>query len=53
LKGSALGIGAFRVAQAAEAVEQAQAGHVTAAIDALDEAVAETRDEIARLLQAY
>jgi HPt (histidine-containing phosphotransfer) domain-containing protein len=53
LKGSALGIGAFRVAQAAEAVEQAPAGDVMTAIEALDAAVAETRGEIARLLHSH
>jgi HPt (histidine-containing phosphotransfer) domain-containing protein len=52
LKGSALGIGAFPVAQAAEAVERAQAGEIAAAIDALEAAIAETRTEIARLLRA-
>ncbi len=53
LKGSALGIGAFRVAQAAEGVEQAQADEVAAAVDALALAIAEARDEIARLLRGH
>ena len=53
LKGSALGIGAFRVARAAEGVERAVGGEVAAAIAALGVAIAETRAEIARLLQAH
>jgi HPt (histidine-containing phosphotransfer) domain-containing protein len=50
LKGSAVGIGAFGVARAAEAVEQAKDGNVAAAIEALSAVVAETKAEIARLL---
>ena len=55
LKGSALGIGAFKVARAAEVVEQAQglrARDVTiaAAIDTLAAALEEAKAEIARLL---
>lgn len=53
LKGSALGIGAFRVARAAEAVEQATGGEVAAAVATLGVAIAETRAEIARLLRAH
>jgi HPt (histidine-containing phosphotransfer) domain-containing protein len=57
LNGSAASIGAFRVARAAEAVEQAQAfdGRDGAAADAIDTLAAvldEARAEIARLLQA-
>jgi HPt (histidine-containing phosphotransfer) domain-containing protein len=55
LKGSAAGIGAFEVARAAEAVEQAkqQCGdtRVAAAVDCLAGVVQEARAEIARLLQ--
>ena len=51
LKGSAAGIGAFRVARAAEAVEQAKAGVVAAAIDTLAAVVDEAKSEIARLLR--
>lgn len=56
LKGSARGIGAWRVAEAAEAVEFAAAGPVsslTAGIDRLNGAVAEARAEIAGLLLAH
>ena len=53
LKGSALGIGAFQVARAAEAVEQAKEAGLPAAIDALAAAIAETRKEIARLLRTH
>ena len=53
LKGSALGIGAFRVARAAEAVEQAKQTELAAAVDALGAAIAETRTEIARLLRTH
>jgi HPt (histidine-containing phosphotransfer) domain-containing protein len=51
LKGSALGIGAFRVARAAEAVEQASGPALATAIEALGAAIAESRIEIARLLR--
>jgi HPt (histidine-containing phosphotransfer) domain-containing protein len=55
LKGSAVGIGAFKVAHAAEAVEQAkeQATEVaiTAAIDTLAAVLDEAKAEIARLLR--
>jgi len=54
LKGSAVGIGAFVVARAAEAVERAQKndrhGNVTAAIETLAVVLEETKAEIARLL---
>ena len=53
LKGSALGIGAWRVARAAEGVEQARAVNAAAAVEALGTAIAETRAEIARLLRAH
>jgi HPt (histidine-containing phosphotransfer) domain-containing protein len=48
LKGSAVGIGAFRVARAAEAVEKVGAA---AAIDTLAAVLAEAKAEIARLLR--
>ena len=50
LKGSAVGIGAFGVARAAEAVEQAKDASVAAAIDVLAAVLEETKAEIARLL---
>ena len=52
LKGSARGIGAWRVARAAEALEVADAGGVGAALDALDSATTEARALIAELLKA-
>jgi HPt (histidine-containing phosphotransfer) domain-containing protein len=52
LKGSALGVGAWRLARAAEAVEQAKDGELAAAVDALDTAIAEIKLEVARLLRA-
>jgi HPt (histidine-containing phosphotransfer) domain-containing protein len=52
LKGSALGIGAWRLARAAEAVEQAKDGQLAAAVDALATAIAEIKAEVARLLRA-
>jgi hypothetical protein len=51
LKGSALGIGAFAVARAAEAVERAEDAELPHAIDVLGEALAAASAEIARLLQ--
>ena len=56
LKGSAVGIGAFKVARAAEAVEQAQAlkirdAAIAAAIETLAAVLEEAKAEIARLLQ--
>lgn len=53
LKGSALGIGAWRVARAAEDVERAGEADVVAAVAALGAAVAETQAEIARLLLTH
>jgi HPt (histidine-containing phosphotransfer) domain-containing protein len=57
LKGSAVGIGAFKVARAAEAVEQARGceisdAAVAAAIDTLATVLEEAKAEIARLLRA-
>ena len=56
LKGSAVGIGAFKVVRAAEAVEQARdlAGDtaIAAAIETLAAVLDEAKSEIARLLQA-
>ena len=56
LKGSALGIGAFKVARAAEAVEHARgyecpADAVAATIDRLAAVLEEAKAEIARLLR--
>jgi hypothetical protein len=50
LKGSAAGIGAFKVAEAVEAVEQAKDAAVAAAIDTLAVVLEEAKAEIARLL---
>jgi HPt (histidine-containing phosphotransfer) domain-containing protein len=50
LKGSAVGIGAFRVARAAEAVEQAEDAAFGAAINKLAAMLDEAKAEIARLL---
>jgi HPt (histidine-containing phosphotransfer) domain-containing protein len=57
LKGSAVGIGAFKVARAVEQVEQAQRleirdAEITAAVDTLAAMLEEAKAEIARLLQA-
>jgi HPt (histidine-containing phosphotransfer) domain-containing protein len=52
LKGSARGIGAWRVARAAEALEVADAANGGAALDALDAATNEARALIAELLKA-
>jgi len=56
LKGSAAGIGAFRVARAAEHVEQAQSlerdAALVAAVDTLAAMLDEAKAEIARLLNA-
>jgi hypothetical protein len=53
LKGSALGIGAWHVARAAEAVEQADAAKFAVAITALSLAVEEARLAIADLLLGH
>ena len=57
LKGSAVGIGAFKVARAVEEVEQAQGleirdAAIAAAVDTLAAVLEEAKAEIARLLQA-
>jgi HPt (histidine-containing phosphotransfer) domain-containing protein len=52
LKGSARGIGAWRVARAAEAVEAADSASVSAALDGLASAADEARGVIADLLRA-
>ena len=52
LKGSARGIGAWRVARAAEAVERAQADGLGTAVDQLAAAADEARNLIAELLRA-
>ena len=52
LKGSARGIGAWRVARAAEAVEAADSASVSAALDRLASAADEARSVIADLLRA-
>ena len=57
LKGSAVGIGAFKVARAVEDVEQAQSlelrdAAIAAAVDTLAAVLDEAKAEIARLLQA-
>ena len=53
LKGSARGIGAWRVAEAAEAVEQAVAAECAAPIGNLRAAVDEASKAIAGLLRAH
>lgn len=52
LKGSALGIGAHRVARSAAAVEQADAAGLAAAIVALSAAVAEAKTAVAEIQAA-
>ena len=52
LKGSAVGIGAFKVARAVEQVEQARDMEIGAAVETLAAVLEETKAEIARLLQA-
>jgi HPt (histidine-containing phosphotransfer) domain-containing protein len=52
LKGSARGIGAWRVARSAESLEAAAPAGFAAAISALEAALAETKAAIADLLQA-
>jgi len=51
LKGSALGVGAFAVARAAEAVERASDAELARAVDALGDALAAASAEIARMLR--
>jgi HPt (histidine-containing phosphotransfer) domain-containing protein len=53
LKGSAQGIGAWRVARAAQAVEQAEGANHGAAIGALAAAIDEARRAISALLRAH
>ncbi len=53
LKGSALGIGAWAVARAAEAVEQANPATLSTAIAALGAAIADAKQAIAGLLRAH
>jgi len=53
LKGSAVGIGAWRVAHAAEVVEQVGPATIAAAIAALSDAVAEATAAIAGLLRTH
>ena len=53
LKGSARGIGAWRVARAAEAVEFADGAAQARAVGALKSALDEARAAIARRLQAH
>jgi len=53
LKGSALGIGAWRVARAAEAVEFAGAAKLAAAVAALSEVIDEAKATIHALLQTH
>ena len=52
LKGSAVGIGAFKVARAVEQVERARDAEIAAAVDTLAKVLDEAKAEIARLLQA-
>jgi len=52
LKGSARGIGAWRVARAAEALEAAPAAELGASLEALAAATDEARGVIAELLRA-
>src|SRR6185369_10668105 len=51
LKGSAVGIGAFKVASAVEQVEQARDTEIGAAVETLAVVLEETKAEIARLLR--
>jgi HPt (histidine-containing phosphotransfer) domain-containing protein len=53
LKGSAAGIGAWRVAHAAKALEEAKGAALATAVDALGAAIAETKAEIALLLRSH
>jgi hypothetical protein len=53
LKGSARGVGAWRVAAAAEAVERSSSDTLSSTIDALDQAVAEAKAAIGCLLNGH
>ena len=53
LKGSAVGIGAWPVARAAEAVEQAVDAELPEAIGSLSVAIEQAREAIAGLLRAH
>jgi hypothetical protein len=53
IKGSAVGIGAWRVARAAEAVEQSSTVEISGALDALNAAIAEASVAIAALLRTH
>ncbi len=53
IKGSALGIGAWRVARAAEAVEHAGTVQLAAAIATLGVAIGEAKSAVAGLLQTH
>jgi hypothetical protein len=53
LKGSARGIGAWRVASAAEAVEAAAPAAFVAAVDGLAAALADTKTAISHLLREH
>lgn len=53
LKGSAVGIGAWGVARAAEVVEKANPGALPGAVAALSEAIAEAKQAISGLLRAH
>jgi HPt (histidine-containing phosphotransfer) domain-containing protein len=53
IKGSALGVGAWRVARAAEAVELAATGELAAAIGALGAAIDEAKAAIGELLRTH
>ena len=53
IKGSSLGIGAWHVARAAEAVEHASASQLATAIAALGVAIGQARTAVAGLLQTH
>ena len=52
LKGSAVGIGAFKVARAVEQLEQAKDAAIAGAVEMLATVLDEAKAEIARLLRA-